>query len=631
VFLIQIGIVSAQSPGGVSGNLRWWVKANAGVYEGNGTDPAANGELVRVWDDAAPDDKDAVNATSATRPVYRTNFINGNPVLEFNGTKFLDQNGTSGIGDDDSFSMFMVFKLKSYQTTGLLDDAVGTFIIDRPTDTYHLSSFKVVNTNKYGYQRRDEDNNDLGGPISLTPVNTSSFVIIQYYRNRISNSNSREGMYINGDLDIDQFGITGDVPGPPVRIGRHATDVNGGLDGYFAEMVVYNTNLSTANRQRVQSYLALKYGITLDAATDYVRRDGTVIYPSTGSHSGFIHDIAGIGRDNASSANSSAFLQLTSTSQNPNSVVTISASASNVANNEFLVWGSNNGSLTVPSTSNLPSGIIKKLDRIWRVAEAGDVGAFSVTVDLSAVPGPKNVSHLRLLVDPDGFGTGTAATQYTGTAVDAANSIYRFANVSITDDDYFTIGTTNATTTPLPIELSAFNVTHESPVVVATWETASELNNDHFTLEKAGPDLKFAEVGTEAGAGTTKSKHRYTMLDPLPYEGISYYRLKQTDYDGSVTYSEVKSMYIAESQKKLAVFPNPSNGKNLTVSWGNSKFNLTHIRVINQQGKLVESSSIVKRDLREYPINLKKKLAPGLYVVQVRYNGKDEAVKLVVQ
>jgi hypothetical protein len=277
--------------------------------------------------------------------------------------------------------MFLVFKQDSYQTNGGTLDGNGTFIIDRPTATFNLTSFKVVNTDKYFYQRREDDNSDLGGPVSITPVNTTSFVITDYYRNRISGASSQEGIYLNGALEVDQAGPTGDIPGPPIRIGRHATNLTGGLDGYFAEMAVYNTNLSTSNRQRIESYLAIKYGITLDPVMDYLRSNGNVIYPSTGSHAGYVSDIAGIGRDDNSGLNQTA-----STSQNANSVVTIS-NPSSLGNTDFLIWGHDNGSLTVPSTSDLPSGIERKLSRIWRVAETGNVGTFTLTVDLSAVPG----------------------------------------------------------------------------------------------------------------------------------------------------------------------------------------------------------------------------------------------------
>ncbi len=81
-------------------------------------------------------------------------------------------------------------------------------------------------------------------------------------------------------------------------------------------------------------------------------------------------------------------------------------------------------------------------------------------------------------------------------------------------------------------------------MVIATWETASEINNDYFTLERAGEDLNFDEVARQNGTGTTKEPQAYSAIDPYPYAGMSYYRLKQTDFDGTSTYSKTKSMFI---------------------------------------------------------------------------------------
>lgn len=624
VLLSQVSIIYGQSPGGVSGSLLFWVKADAGTFEDNGSNTAEDGDGVWVWDDNSSTDNDAQNATSGTRPIYRTNIINGNPALEFDGTKFLDSETSSGIGDTESFYMFLVFKQDSYQTNGGTLDGNGTFIIDRPTATFNLTSFKVVNTDKYFYQRREDDNSDLGGPVSLTPVNTSSFVITDYYRNRISGASSREGIYLNGALEVDQAGPTGNIPGPPIRIGRHATNLTGGLDGYFAEMVVYNTNLSSANRQRIESYLAVKYGITLDAGMDYVRSDGTVIYPSTGSHASYVTDIAGIGRDDNADLN-----QTTSTSQNTNSIVTVS-NASLLGDEEFLLWGSNNGSLTTPNTVDVDGSIVeRRLSRVWMVAETGNVGTVTMAFDLSAVPGAKVQADLRLLVDRDGDGfADNDRTPRTGTL---AGNIFTVTNVNIADGDYFTIGTVNAVTTPLPVELTEFNVTYENPIVVASWQTASELNNDFFTLERAGEDLLFDEIGIKPGAGTSKIPHAYSIIDSSPYEGRSYYRLKQTDFDGTVSYSDTKYMLIKESEKKISIFPNPSEGKEIRVRWGNSKFNLDHIEIINQQGQTIEVNPVDKENQQEYEIELKQRLSPGFYIVKVYYNGKEEFAKFIVR
>jgi hypothetical protein len=612
----------AQSPGAVSGNLRLWLKADENALEAN-TTTAEDGETVDRWDDNSPDDNDAVNATDSRRPLFQTNIINGNPALEFNGTKYLDTEALSGIGATESFHAFVVFKQNSFVAGG--NDASGTFIIDRPTATNNLTTFKMINTDKYFYQRRDDNGNNLSGPISVTAANTTSFILANYYRNTTT---TREGIYLDGRLDIDQAGIGNNITGPVVRIGNHATNIDtGGLNGYVAEVIIYNTTLTDALRRRIETYLAIKYGITLASTVDYVRSDATVVYPTTNaSHSGYVNDIAGIGQDNNSELDHED-----SKSQNTNSVVRV-YNPSGLGNNEFLIWGSNNGSLTTPNTADVDGTTIRRrLSRIWKVAETGSVGDFTMEFDLSAVPGAKTQAALRMLIDRDGDGfSDNDRTPLTGTLAGNIFTVTVLA-ANLENGDRFTIGTTNTTTTPLPIELSEFNVTYESPVVVATWRTASELNNDHFTVERAGSDLIFGEVGTKPGAGTSKISHSYSMIDSYPYEGPSYYRLKQTDFDGTTTYSDTKYMFIEETKKQLAVFPNPNDGLKLQISWGRSKFDIDHVEVINQFGKSVEYTDIKKEGLYQYSMDIRKKLAPGVYVVRVHYNGKDEFVKLMVK
>src|SRR5690606_6814896 len=170
----------------------------------------------------------------------------------------------------------------------------GTYIIDRPPpETDNLASFKIVTTDEYHCQRRDTNGTTLGGPVSATPANTENFVLIDYFR-YLNGGSSTEGIYINGKLDATTSGPTTNMTAPNLRIGRHSVLSPGGLNGYFVEIVAYDRELGNQDRQRVESYLALKYGITLDPSVDYLRSGGSIIYPSSSTHAGYVHDIAGI-------------------------------------------------------------------------------------------------------------------------------------------------------------------------------------------------------------------------------------------------------------------------------------------------------------------------------------------------
>ena len=115
--------------------------------------------------------------------------------------------------------------------------------------------------------------------------------------------------------------------------------------------------------------------------------------------------------------------------------------------------------------------------------------------------------------------------------------------------------------------------------------TASELNNDFFTVERASDIEKFEEVVIVKGQGTINSKTNYSSIDDSPLPGTSYYRLKQTDFDGGFVYSEVIKIEDSDFKTRFRIYPNPVV---------NYKFNFelsgigagaeVPLRIVNMQG-----------------------------------------------
>ncbi|MBN8701902.1 MAG: T9SS type A sorting domain-containing protein [Bacteroidetes bacterium] len=110
---------------------------------------------------------------------------------------------------------------------------------------------------------------------------------------------------------------------------------------------------------------------------------------------------------------------------------------------------------------------------------------------------------------------------------------------------------------PLPIELTYFNAEAVNNTMVnVSWETASEKNNSHFVVEKTKDGEHFSVVGVVEASGNSSSKINYSTIDSLPYLGISYYRLKQVDYDGKYSYSNLVAVDI--DYAGIYVYPNPA-------------------------------------------------------------------------
>jgi hypothetical protein len=89
---------------------------------------------------------------------------------------------------------------------------------------------------------------------------------------------------------------------------------------------------------------------------------------------------------------------------------------------------------------------------------------------------------------------------------------------------------------PLPIELISFQAIINDQKVEIRWTTATEINNDFFTMERSLDARDWGILGTVNGAGTTSQVQKYSFTDNFPHDGIAYYRLKQTDFDGSFEY-----------------------------------------------------------------------------------------------
>ena len=146
-------------------------------------------------------------------------------------------------------------------------------------------------------------------------------------------------------------------------------------------------------------------------------------------------------------------------------------------------------------------------------------------------------------------------------------------------------GSINAVQTPLPIELLDFTVKLTNASADLSWSTSSELNNDFFTVERASDIEKFEEVLIVKGQGTNSTRTNYSAIDDSPLPGRSYYRLKQTDFDGKFTYSALRKIENTDIKTHLKIYPNPVVG-------GKFNFELSGIdagmevplRIVNMQG-----------------------------------------------
>jgi len=122
----------------------------------------------------------------------------------------------------------------------------------------------------------------------------------------------------------------------------------------------------------------------------------------------------------------------------------------------------------------------------------------------------------------------------------------------------FTFGSLSGSVNPLPITLLDFTAGKEGQTVRVLWITATEINNDFFTVERSANAIDFEEITKVEGAGNSSAILKYSIVDENPLDGVSYYRLKQTDFDGSYEYSNIVVVSKTDFFEIISIFPNPS-------------------------------------------------------------------------
>ncbi len=165
-------------------------------------------------------------------------------------------------------------------------------------------------------------------------------------------------------------------------------------------------------------------------------------------------------------------------------------------------------------------------------------------------------------------------------------------------------------TNPLPIELKTISAIEDDPgVVKIKWETGSEKNNRLFEIYRSHNGGEWNLVGTTAGAGTSREPHSYALLDYEPGTGLVYYKLKQTDFDGTFKYSEIVYVHIENRKLEVVVYPNPAN--NSVHIESSEDLSSETIQVIDSFGKR-QNVTIERLNSAHVKIDFSN-LEPGLY------------------
>jgi hypothetical protein len=181
---------------------------------------------------------------------------------------------------------------------------------------------------------------------------------------------------------------------------------------------------------------------------------------------------------------------------------------------------------------------------------------------------------------------------------------------------------------PLSIDLVSFNASKstEPKGVNLDWKTVSETNNDYFTIERSTDLENFKQILKVDGAGNSTNVLRYKAFDPHPVSGKNYYRLRQTDFDGKTTCSQIVTVNFETGSVEILVYPNPAvNELNFDIQ--KDEISNLQIRIFNSAGDIVLSSN-------DENISQKKTidvsaLSSGIYLIEMNIDGEKFVRKVV--
>lgn len=627
-------------PGGVNTDIALWLRADLQVFSDAGVTAAVDGNNALQWNDqSSPADNGSetdLGGAGPIEPTFETNEMNFNPVLTYvdpnsSNSSYIETTTNTVSGDMTLISVF---------ETGQADGVANDFV----NSPAFIGASETTGTLDYGMGM---ENGSIWVNANTTTTfdaeTAGSFNDIEPHiatATRVQSSGAIT-IYVDGASSATGTGSTSALTDPTsFGVGNHSDgDQQAQFSGNMAEVIVFSDDLTSDERNRVETYLSLKYGITMNSADDgatgsvderdYRAGDGGVVWDFS-DKSAYTNDIFGIGRDDLS-----CLTQTQSKSENDDALVTINLPGGFSTDDSWLVSGNDNAPIEAPNNQERPATINSRLNREWQVQETGTVGTIQLTYDLSTVTGTaagtNNLNLTRLLVDDDGDFT-TGATLISPTSIDGGNNTVTF-EVNFTDGQYYTLGSIEDDA--LPITLVSFEVnTYKDDQVKLDWTTASETNNSFYTVERSTDGQNFETVANIDGAGNSDNILFYSHVDVNPLNGLSFYRLKQTDFNGEFDYSEIKSVRIEKQfTATYKAYPNPIvKGGKLRIAYSIDRDQALNMSFLNSRGQVVHREAhqaSIKNQFIEVSTDM---LDRGLNLIRILdENGNVATLKVIIR
>ena len=310
--------------------------------------------------------------------------------------------------------------------------------------------------------------------------------------------------------------------------------------------------------------------------------------------------------------------------------LTISAPslASDAFTAEYLrISGTALGSITAPGLSQVSNCEYWGLDRTtgtstvdvtlsWSSSSPCNVAAY--ITDLPTL----TVAHFNGSNWDTHGSNGTTGTVSAGTVT--RNSVSVFSP--------FTLGSTSATTNPLPVKFNFIKAFEKNQAIQIDWSILTEINVGHYEVERSSNGQQFTTVGQQQASRNNSDKANYSWLDISPGSGIVFYRIKAVDLDGKKTYSTIIRINMNSVVHDITLFPNPIIDKRLSFELGKMDAGKYDIVISDRNGSIVYSSSFNHYGGSiSQSIALPPTVATGIYNLRIINNDKSMMKSFVIK
>lgn len=289
----------------------------------------------------------------------------------------------------------------------------------------------------------------------------------------------------------------------------------------------------------------------------------------------------------------------------------------------------NDGSDLAAALDDAGYSVGKRSNQYWALSHPGISSSYDLSLDGTTQGGITNASELRVIHSEDGL-----SFDLVGTHANGSGTVANRTGISGSTVGRFYLGGKDVSVNPLPVELTFFTASAKGKNIELRWNTATEVNNHGFEVERNINGNEWSKIGFVKGNGTTNTPQSYSFSDNISTPAKYQYRLKQIDRDGKFEYStpvEAIVALTADDYKLSQNYPNPFN-PSTTINFAVKNAERTSVKIYNLIGQEIATLfDAVAQPNQLYSLTFNAKDLPsGIYFYSLRSSSRNEVKRMML-